>query len=329
MSADQTHCSICAIHLRGRGVKCAQCGWLHTKCSGLSASKDWFEGFKCIRCNGLVSAESRVPPIQNQTVASPAAIEDQGNDLPDPVSTTEPPQHETLPPVTQTEPHSADTAPEPNPPVTSSPDTTTEEQVTAQDFWRNIQEKRHILKRVYEQVVHWKPVFFILSKNKVGFSFVESLNSLLSPIANNSCNSDVALYAACIMPHLVLPKTKTEIDGSISKIIGRRLKQWNSGKIEDLLEEATALQRRLTRTTKAKKDKEIKEFNSLVEKGKISSSIRCLTEKTGGVLSLSDKINGETVEEILERKHPPATPADIQPDRGRERDNASLPQCNI
>ena len=78
---------------------------------------------------------------------------------------------------------------------------------------------------------------------------------------NDSCNSDVALYAACIMPHLVLPKTKTEIDGSISKIIGRRLKQWTSGKIEDLLEEPTALQRRLTKTTKAKKD-----FNSLVEK---------------------------------------------------------------
>ena len=32
-------------------------------------------------------------------------------------------------------------------------------------FWQNIGEKRPLLKKVYNQIVDWKSVFFILSKN--------------------------------------------------------------------------------------------------------------------------------------------------------------------
>ena len=111
----------------------------------------------------------------------------------------------------------------------------------------------------------------------MGFTYVESLNVLLTPLANNSLNSDVAFYAAFVFPHLVLPKTKREVDGSISKIIGRRLKQWNAGQIEELFEEAKAIQMRLVKNNKRKDEKEAKIFNKNMEKGKISSAIRCLT----------------------------------------------------
>ena len=47
----QKHCSDCNGHLRGHGVKCGLCGWLHVKCSGLDNADKWFDGFVCGKCS--------------------------------------------------------------------------------------------------------------------------------------------------------------------------------------------------------------------------------------------------------------------------------------
>ena len=69
----------------------------------------------------------------------------------------------------------------------------------------------------------------------------------MTPLANNSLNGDKAFYAAFNFPLLVQPKNKCEDDGSISKIICRRSKPWNAGQIEELFEEAKAIQMRLVK----------------------------------------------------------------------------------
>ena len=104
------------------------------------------------------------------------------------------------------------------------------------------------------------------STNKVGCSYVKNLNVLLTPLANNSLSSEVAIYAAFVIPHRVLPKTKCKVDGFISKIKGRRLKQWNAGQIEELFEKAKAIQMRLVTNNKRKNEKKAKIFKNIWRK---------------------------------------------------------------
>ena len=83
----------------------------------------------------------------------------------------------------------------------------------------------------------------ILSKNKNGYNFIATLNRTLKPNRNNK--NTFAMHAAMIFPHLLLCKTKSEIDGSLSKTIARRLKQWQDGDLDGLNNEGKALQMRL------------------------------------------------------------------------------------
>ena len=84
----------------------------------------------------------------------------------------------------------------------------------------------------------------ILSENKVGHNFIETLNRPLNILIENNENT-FAMHAAMIFPHLLLcesPKvllttTKSEIDGSLSKTIARRLKQWQDGDLDGLYNE--------------------------------------------------------------------------------------------
>ena len=73
-------------------------------------------------------------------------------------------------------------------------------------------------------MVHWKPVFMILSKKKVGYNFIETLNRTLNSLIENNENT-LAMHAAMIFPHLLLCKTRSENDGPLSKTIARRHKQ--------------------------------------------------------------------------------------------------------
>ena len=53
----------------------------------------------------------------------------------------------------------------------------------------------HELKQIYEEIVHWRPNFFLLSKNKSGYQFVETLNTILSHLAQPSPKSEFSMIA--------------------------------------------------------------------------------------------------------------------------------------
>ena len=106
--------------------------------------------------------------------------------------------------------------------VTQTPAPHTPDSLTATDFWSNLTTgKKETLKNVYREIVHWKPVFFILSKNKVGYRFVESLSVALSQCDTINHNNEAGMLAGMVMPHLILARTKKGNDGSVSKIIAR------------------------------------------------------------------------------------------------------------
>ena len=159
-------------------------------------------------------------------------------------------------------------------------------------------------------MVHWKPVFMILSKNKVRYNFIETLSRTLNSLIENNENT-FAMHAAMIFPHLLLCKTKSEIDGSLSKSIARRLKQWQDGDLDGLKNEGKALQMRLLKGSRRKTETEAQHFNKLMSTGKISSAIAKLTDTSKGVLSLDEIVKGKTVEQqTLIEKHLPSKSID-------------------
>ena len=140
----------------------------------------------------------------------------------------------------------------------------------------------------YKNVVNWKPRFIVLSKNKTGFQFIELLNQQLLSLVEKTPNSNVAMKAAMILPHLLLPKTKSETNGSNSKTLSRRIILWKQGLLDKLFTESKALQIRHPKQEKSEVNKEVKQFDKLMSTGKISAAIGCLSDKkTKGVLPLN------------------------------------------
>ena len=60
---EQTHCSVCSKRLRGGGVWCSICGFVHLKHTPLPSSKHWKPGLICNRClpDSVVLADD-IPP---------------------------------------------------------------------------------------------------------------------------------------------------------------------------------------------------------------------------------------------------------------------------
>ena len=73
-------------------------------------------------------------------------------------------------------------------------------------------------------------------------------------------------------------------DGSNSKPIERRLKQWHKGELDEIFNEGKALQMRLAKSKKKKVETEAQQFNKIMSTGKISSAIAKLTDTSKGLL---------------------------------------------
>ena len=200
------------------------------------------------------------------------------------------------------------------PNCSSKPPTSEPEEPTAapqpSDFWSHINsETLPTLTKIYSEIVHWKTVLYTISKNKTGFDFTDTMNTVLSGTLDRSEKAEI------------LARSKDGNDGSITKTIGRRLDQWLNGNFMDLFLEAKALQDRLPKKSKKDHD-EYKEFDKYMTTGRISSAIRCLSEDVkGGNLSTTEKITVDgktrTVLDILHEKHPksqPCNPAFIEQD---------------
>ena len=278
--ATQTHCLICKSSLRGGGNWCFTCpGYMHVKCSGLARSSDHYDDFSCHRCTSQFHSANDKHECNPPTLAT----------------TTLPQMH----PHPSTTPHSQNTG-----------ESSTIEPRAIQDPWSNpCSELIETTRKIYTEVVHWKPVFMILSKNKVAYNFIETLKRTLNSLIENNENT-FAMHAAMIFPHLLLCKTKSEIDGSFSKTIARRLKQWQDGDLDGLYNEGKALQMRLLKGSRRKTETEAQQFNKLMSTGKISSAIAKLTDTSKGVLSLDEIVKGKTVEQTLIEKHPQSKPID-------------------
>ena len=92
-------------------------------------------------------------------------------------------------------------------------------------------------------------------------------------------------------------------------------KQWNDGRIDQLLLEGRTIQKRLPPlTNKIRKQSLARNFANLMFRGKVKDGIRLLCDRERGeVLKLDDCVSTSsgsmTVFEVLKEKHPSAKPS--------------------
>ena len=87
-------------------------------------------------------------------------------------------------------------------------------------FWTNLNYSSHQkLTEVYEEIVHWKPIFFNIFKNKTSELFLKCLKTKLQPLAENTNHHEMSMKAAMVLPHLILALTTDGRDGSVEKLL--------------------------------------------------------------------------------------------------------------
>ena len=176
---------------------------MHVKCCGLARSSDHYYDFSCHRRTSQLHSTNGTHECNPPTLAT----------------TTLPQMH----------PH-----PFNYPQSQNSREPSTTKTKTTQDPWSNIcPELTEATIKIYTEVVLWKPVSVVLSENKVNYNFNETLNRTLNSLIESNENT-FAMLAAMIFPNLLLCKTKSKIDESLSKTIARRLEQWQEGDLDDL-----------------------------------------------------------------------------------------------
>ena len=128
----------------------------------------------------------------------------------------------------------------------------------------------------------------------------------------------VALKAAMIMPSLLLQKShrSSKAKDHVAQL-ERRLKSWESGDIDCLLQEGRTIQKRLTSSSNkfTMSDEHLaRSFSNLMMVGKVKAALRLITNHSkGGLLPLDSLVattdsSPETVRQSLLKKHPPGEP---------------------
>ena len=171
---------------------------------------------------------------------------------------------------------------------------------------------------VYDMVVHWRPNIFAVPYGREGAEFVRVIAGLVSKfVANPECRPYV-WFVVAVSGHLLLQKPFKDSKASDNiRCLGNRLRLWNNGEVETLVEEGLCLQqhlrhRRFPNNSGAASGPSDIIFSKLVFSGKIHSAMRYLSQESGGVLTLDEcpiPDSGETVKDILFEKHPLPVPA--------------------
>ena len=161
--------------------------------------------------------------------------------------------------------------------------------------------EENAVSEAYEEIVKWKRNLFDIPKGNLGKRFIEEMTKHL----NNwtATNENKSLQLAMVMPSLLLQRTAKSCKGRVNKEnLQRRFELWESGKLNELVEEGKCLQSRLTAVSGNKNEEEtlVTKFRNHMLRGNVNAALRLLSSSgKSGLLN----INEETIEQLHE-KHP-------------------------
>ena len=172
------------------------------------------------------------------------------------------------------------------------------------------------LERAYQVVANgFTKNLFILPSGRNGRKYVEEMIRLTREWNERGPLMAVAGIAENLMPHLLLQRNVNKADKETKKkqnaALGRRLQMWESGKIDELLQEAQALQNRVRERPGRMSESQLsRAVAAAVFVGNIRGAAKLVeiygTQAKGGRLALSPEVISE-----LRNKHPPAEELNI------------------
>ena len=175
------------------------------------------------------------------------------------------------------------------------------------------------LESAYYNAVHWHPNLFSVPSEKIGMDFIREQARLFLAFAEQFAIEQIYLKSVLLMPLLLLQRRhSTSKRKDHIKCLEKRLHMWSLGQIPVLFNEGKTIQaclhKRILIQSIASNDSQ-KPFPRpcKLEMWNVKTALRMVSkEKSAGVLSLNDIIDGTTVADILVKKHPP--PQSASPD---------------
>ena len=174
----------------------------------------------------------------------------------------------------------------------------------------------HAIECAYAEIVHWRRNTFMTPSGKVGKDFVRELTSLFTAYAQGSALESVALTAIMVACATLLqkPHPSSKCKDHV-RALERRLSAWRNGDIDGLMREGRTIQTHLRshrfHTTQGEDEHNARVFSRLMLQGKTHAALRVLSENPcAGLLSQDDQVDGQTVFDILQSKHPSAAEVD-------------------
>lgn len=161
------------------------------------------------------------------------------------------------------------------------------------------------MNKAYQEIIGWSSNnLFEPPKCAATTTLVKEMATLINAYTQDTPLAPYALHIVFLLPKLVLQKTHSKARTSDNvKAVTRRVNLWLNNNLNELLDEARTIQKRLPRPSQknGRHEDNARSFADRMRQGKVSSALRALNEgEAGGVLP----INRQTIS-LLEEKHPP------------------------
>lgn len=179
-------------------------------------------------------------------------------------------------------------------------------------IWKGLTEEATAMwvNNTYNEIVGWSTYnLFEPPKCSATTKIVKEMVVLLHSYIQDAPLAPFVLKIFFLLPKLFFQKThRNSKTGENVNGVTRRVDLWQNNKLDELLDEARAIQKKHQRPSSNNQRQEDKAriFADRMRQGKVSSELRALDkEQSGGVLPLTREII-----HLLKEKHPPPSDAD-------------------
>ena len=175
-----------------------------------------------------------------------------------------------------------------------------QEDLTRQDrerktfYWNTVPRSvyQEDLEEAYEQIVYWRKNVFMVPTSTSGKKFFNKTTIHFDQWTNDTPLKSIALKAINVMPDLLQqkPSRKSRAPGHLIPLL-RRLKLWDGGNINELLDESKKIQERLPSTNTAMNLQKIPmKFKYLMQNGNVNEALKLLANNMSNrILPLADE----------------------------------------
>jgi len=169
---------------------------------------------------------------------------------------------------------------------------------------KDLKKIRKSLDSAYQKIVKWKKNYMQIPRGKAGKTLIAEVTRLIGLFNSSKRWESVAIHMLQVLLPLILqkpsPKSKNR---EHVKYLNKRMEWWKHGKLEELISECEAIQKRLKRSVKTKKQSDQKAFCGLMLQGQVKKALK--------IVNHASDIDGKhditpDIKKKLKEKHPKA-----------------------